>query len=472
MCKISIVLGAMLFDFIASSAEPSYGGKALSEWLVELNVRPTPEMVFVETEKKQQAGIDFETIYTKKQNRDAEAIRQIGTNAIATLLDMLGATQHSAKQIVSKLQSKDLRERYEHDDTKVEDLRALAVDGFAILGTNAEPAIPAITSLFRSFSEPSFQAAQVLTKVGPKGFSALTNALDDSDESIRGNLIWALGNEGGADTNAITKILLVFLKDRSWANRGNAAKFLANRDGNIVIPALLPLLNDDTNFYVVDNAALALSSYGVAARSAAPKIYSIYTNNVVLRDRQAAATWGVTLMWALKAIDIDTAAKAEAFLINSGPLNYARFGYTSVSLKNGQELIAGGYIHTEIPVVTNQNLSTAQLIDPVTGTWAETGMLHHARYSHTATLLRNGTVLVVGGSSGSGQAIASSELYNPKNGEWTETGSLNVARYYHTATLQTDGKVLVAGGHNGRTPLSLKELYDPVTGKWSLLNQK
>jgi hypothetical protein len=47
-------------------------------------------------------------------------------------------------------------------------------------------------------------------------------------------------------------------------------------------------------------------------------------------------------MWAIKAIDREAAGKAEKFLVNSGPLNYARIAYTRTRLTNGLELIAGG----------------------------------------------------------------------------------------------------------------------------------
>src|SRR5437588_1514856 len=61
------------------------------------------------------------------------------------------------------------------------------------------------------------------------------------------------------------------------------------------------------------------------------------------------------------------------------------------------------------------------------GTWTITSSMTDARNYHTATLLKNGLVLVAGGWDG-GSFIATAELYHPKTGQWTSTGSMNVAR--------------------------------------------
>ena len=94
-----------------------------------------------------------------------------------------------------------------------------------------------------------------------------------------------------------------------------------------------------------------------------------------------------------------------------------------------------------------------------------------ARSRHTATLLTDGKVLVVGGRDSSGTSIATAELYDPETGAWSSTDNLAIPRSYHTATLLADGRVLVAGGgHNfngGPVIEKTVEIYDPNNAKWN-----
>ena len=108
------------------------------------------------------------------------------------------------------------------------------------------------------------------------------------------------------------------------------------------------------------------------------------------------------------------------------------------------------------------------------GIWRPVGDLNEARSNHTATLVPGGRVLIAGGvgfrdpHSGTyyDNTLKSAELYDPAAATWTYTSSLNVARLRHTATLLDDGSVLVVGGVGGDTSsgyalLSTAELYLP-----------
>jgi N-acetylneuraminic acid mutarotase len=130
-------------------------------------------------------------------------------------------------------------------------------------------------------------------------------------------------------------------------------------------------------------------------------------------------------------------------------------------LGNKKVLVAGGINSTEV--------AGADLYDPSTGKFTATGNLNVARRSHTATLLRNGKVLIIGGSGAAG-TLVSAELYDPATGKFTGTGDMNVPRTLHTATLLKNGKVLVTGGQNGSNFLASAEVYDPATGLFTPVN--
>ena len=117
-------------------------------------------------------------------------------------------------------------------------------------------------------------------------------------------------------------------------------------------------------------------------------------------------------------------------------------------------------------------VSTAELYDPSTGEFSETGSLKVARGAYTATPLGNGDVLVAGGQGTSGAYLTSAEIYNPATGTFTLTGSMHTSRVFHSATLMGNGDVLVAGGftYNGVSYpiLSSAEVYNPSTGQFTV----
>jgi hypothetical protein len=66
-----------------------------------------------------------------------------------------------------------------------------------------------------------------------------------------------------------------------------------------------------------------------------------------------------------------------------------------------------------------------------------------------------------------GHVLSSAELYDPISGTWTATGAMIGVRYLHAATLLLDGTVLVAGGNRSicdYNQLATAELYDSGSG--------
>lgn len=152
----------------------------------------------------------------------------------------------------------------------------------------------------------------------------------------------------------------------------------------------------------------------------------------------------------------------------TGSLQTARYGHTATLLADGRVLVVGGNYLTD----SSQTIypANAELYDPATKVWSPAGTLTSARIDHTATLLPNGKVLVAGGRGQTGDAT-SIELYDPVANAWTVGGGLITPRFDHTATLLPNGKVLVVGGY--RSGVSYPdywagvELYDPAINAWT-----
>ncbi len=144
----------------------------------------------------------------------------------------------------------------------------------------------------------------------------------------------------------------------------------------------------------------------------------------------------------------------------TGALNVGRSRHTATLLPTGQVLVAGGYQGS----CCNQTTISAELYDPRTGTWTRTGSLNVGRAEHTATLLSTGQVLVAGGTTCTPNCTTTStaEMYDPMAGTWTLTGAMNFARNSDVAALLANGTVLVAGGDTTSEGGNTSELYRPA----------
>jgi hypothetical protein len=177
---------------------------------------------------------------------------------------------------------------------------------------------------------------------------------------------------------------------------------------------------------------------------------------------------GATLEYELATAELYDPATGK--FTATGSMSAPRSHLTATLLSNGKVLVAGGYTSppTEIPGGPDP-LDTAELYDPVTGTFTPTGSMTDARDGHTATLLQDGRVLIAGGTGGENDApLASDEIYDPATGTFTATAAMSVGRADHTASLLDGGWVFVTGGTSGDyfNAIDSTEGYDPTTGAW------
>jgi hypothetical protein len=148
----------------------------------------------------------------------------------------------------------------------------------------------------------------------------------------------------------------------------------------------------------------------------------------------------------------------------SATMAQARQLHTSTVLKDGRVLVAGG------TGASGQALATAELYDPATGTWSSVPSMNTARLSgHTATLLTSGKVLVAGGKVSSTTHTNSAEIFDPATLKWTAVANIGLGnRALHQATLLLDGTVLLSGGRpTGSSLMNDAAIYDPVADTWT-----
>jgi hypothetical protein len=151
----------------------------------------------------------------------------------------------------------------------------------------------------------------------------------------------------------------------------------------------------------------------------------------------------------------------------AGPsMSTSRVQAVAVRLLDGRVLIAGGLEKSPLEVSPAQQkkvkgnavLSSAEIYDPASGKFSDTGDMTLSRAGHSATLLDDGSVLIAGGFS------KSVEVFETINNGFAPAGSLNRIRFGNTSVKLRDGRVLIACGDvETGAKGSSAEIYDPKT---------
>ena len=169
----------------------------------------------------------------------------------------------------------------------------------------------------------------------------------------------------------------------------------------------------------------------------------------------------------------DCTAAAELFdpqtqtFSAAGNLLTTRCYALTTLLTTGEVLVAGGFSNGSFPDSTI--LTTAELFDPTTNTFHQTGNLAYGTYGGTATLTSEG-VLFTGGANGT-SLLNSAQIYSASSGTFQQIANLNQARSNHTATLLQNGQVLIAGGIDSNSnDIGTAEIFDPSRQSFSLVS--
>ncbi|MEO8347435.1 MAG: kelch repeat-containing protein, partial [Acidobacteriota bacterium] len=176
-------------------------------------------------------------------------------------------------------------------------------------------------------------------------------------------------------------------------------------------------------------------------------------------NRSQGRTARAALFFASLATILFASVAPAAEIVGSARLNVERESHTATLLRKGTVLLVGGRN-------AGGPLAVAEIYDPSTRAFSVAGTSLEPRADHAAVRLADGRVLVIGGR-GREQALTSTELYDPKTNTFAAGPSLTHARFGHTATLLADGRVVVIGGD----ATGCAEIYEPASGQFRELEQ-
>ena len=184
-----------------------------------------------------------------------------------------------------------------------------------------------------------------------------------------------------------------------------------------------------------------------------------------MRARLLLILGAAIVLGALPGLHVPATEAADPGSWSVAPgMSVSRSLATYTTLPNGKILVIGG----NTPGLSSgghpvtRTLATVEIYTPSTNTWAPAASMSLPRAHHTATLLRDGRVLVTGGMFADASGIAfnlhnSTEIYTPATNIWTPGPPMADYRRGSSATTMLDGRVLVAN----------REVFDPATDSWS-----
>lgn len=274
-----VAIGALLYA--SRTTEPSFQGRALSQWLGDI----------------ENARDDHEAESAKN------AVRQIGTNAIPSLLGMMQAEDSKLKETLITLLARLHISRVRITDASGKHLRALF--GFQALGTQASSAIPELKTLMNNPKIVHFTAG-ALVNISPDGVKAATSGLQSTNALVRRETAGVLGLLGlvrfrtnasptqvgllHTQANIAVPPLIRALNDSDELTRARAATSLGllGQKAEIAVPALIKNLQETNGWRIPASAAKGLGRFGTNAVAALPALKAIVTHQD-WRVREAVA---------------------------------------------------------------------------------------------------------------------------------------------------------------------------------------
>jgi hypothetical protein len=236
----------------------------------------------------------------------------------------------------------------------------------------------------------------------------------------------------------------------------------------LVVPALMA-----SSGYIHHERSAACCHEDDAGGSATASFGTLHAVSPMLEPRSGhSATLlpnGIVLIAGGMRRNQDFYSSAELYdpatgkFTETGSMAVATVGNAAVLLKSGKVLVVGGWVR-------GSTTDLAEIYDPATGTFGDAGHMTVKRARPEVSLLTNGDVLITGGEDhDSPGGMATAELYLAANGRFEAIAPMHYGRIAHTATVLNDGRVLIAGGAGEKDGIiATAEVYDPSTRTFSV----
>ncbi len=306
--------------------------------------------------------------------------------------------------------------------------------GFRALGSVAGPVMNTPRALHAA---ATLNDGRVLFAGGVDGLGAVTTACEIFDPV--------------ANTFTAVASLLGPRAGHSTATLADGRVMVAGGTTNFtdLTTAITATLNTTELYNPVTNTWTAGPNIG--GRRLVPAMTLLNTNRIMI-----SGGIEVTLLFGIP-IALTSTNKAQLYnpATNSWsnaanmPIGRAYHHDNQVTLADGRVLLSGGVLIPDLLNVANAaSIANADLYNPATNTWTATTM-SHARTAHSATRLADGRVIVCGGSEGLLSAAVTLDAvasFDPTGNTWTDLGAMTIARAGHTAAVLPDGLLVILGG--------------------------
>jgi HEAT repeat protein len=272
MWGLFILIGCGVSLTLLRISEPRYQGRTLTSWLKQYSRTSLDE--------------------TNQLATAREAINAIGPEKSVPIFLKLLTTKDGRIDKWVLATSERFKLDFLHWQTEL-DCELEGADGFEVLGSNAAPAVGALTRLLDD-PDRAFTAARCLDDIGKPAENALRQCLTNSNPQVRE---WGVGALAGAtdDVEVYISRIKGCLRDPEALVRSATVRAIGGQDNapDLAVPILIGALNDP-DAHVSAQAAESLGGFGTNSLPA----YSALTNIIA----QGEQTRGRAAMKALAAI--------------------------------------------------------------------------------------------------------------------------------------------------------------------------